>query len=250
MLRLLNNPKVNFLGMRHVAAVLSVVIIAGSWFVFSQKGADNFGVDFTGGTSLICEFDEKPSIEEVRDVLETSNIVALIQFQQNLAPSADGTLKEFVEIKVPFEDGDIAASLLESKLEGQGFNVTQTDSVGPQIGKELRKQGVMSIVWALIGIVIYISFRFEFGFAIGAIVALIHDVLVTVGIYCLCGRELSLPIVAALLTVVGYSVNDTIVVFDRIRESMKLHKNMPYKDVANMSINQTLSRTLLTSITT
>jgi preprotein translocase subunit SecF len=124
------------------------------------------------------------------------------------------------------------------------------DSVGPQVGKELRKKGILSIVWALVGIVIYITFRFEFGFAMGAIVALLHDVLVTVGVFCLFGHQLSLPIVAALLTIVGYSVNDTIVVFDRIREDMDLQKGKPYIEVANQSINKTLARTLLTSLTT
>ena len=122
--------------------------------------------------------------------------------------------------------------------------------MGPQVGKELQKKGITAIVFALIGIVIYISIRFEFAFAVGAIAALLHDVLITVGLYCMLGNRLSLPIVAALLTIVGYSVNDTIVVFDRIREDLKLIKNKSYKEIANLSINRTLSRTLLTSFTT
>ena len=126
----------------------------------------------------------------------------------------------------------------------------QEDEVGPQVGAELKTRALWSILMALLGIIIYISWRFELGFAIGAIVALAHDVLVTVGIYTLCGRQLSLPIVAALLTIVGYSVNDTIVVFDRIREDLKLVRDKSFKDICNLSINQTLSRTLLTSLTT
>ena len=251
MLRLLNNTNLNFLGKRRIAAILSVLVIAGSWFAFVQNGRDNFGVDFTGGTAITFEFDEKPEVQTIRDLLQEAGVEQpLIQFQKNLTPSADGTIDEFVEIKVPFGDGETVTTVLTEALKNSNFSVVQTDSVGPQIGKELRKKGIMSIVVALLGIVIYISFRFEFGFAMGAIVALVHDVLVTVGIYCLCGRELSLPIVAALLTIVGYSVNDTIVVFDRIREGIKLHRGMKYEDVANLSINQTLSRTLLTSITT
>ena len=137
-----------------------------------------------------------------------------------------------------------------AETEGGLLTYSQTESVGPQVGKELQKRGIKAMVWALVGIVIYITVRFEFGFAIGAIVALLHDVLVTVGIYCLFGRQLSLPIVAALLTIVGYSVNDTIVIFDRIREDLSLNKGKPYRDVANIAINRTLGRTLLTSVTT
>jgi len=253
MLRILNDTNIDFLGKRFVAAVLSVVVIVGSWTLFAQRGSENFGVDFTGGTAITFNFDEaqKPGVEVIRDLLQGAGIdQPLIQFQRNLAPDEDGTVAEFVEVKVPFGDGESTVEVLTTELADSKFTVAKTDSVGPQIGKELRRRGVMSIVFALIGIVLYISIRFEFGFAVGAIVALAHDVLVTVGIYCLCGRELSLPIVAALLTIVGYSVNDTIVVFDRIREGMKLHRGMKYHDVANLSINQTLSRTLLTSMTT
>jgi len=124
------------------------------------------------------------------------------------------------------------------------------DSVGSQIGAELRNKGIKAIIWALIGIIIYVSLRFEFSFAVGAIVALVHDVLITIGIYSALGHELSMPIIAALLTIVGYSVNDTIVVFDRIREDLKFEKGKTYSEIANLSINQTLSRTLITSVTT
>jgi len=130
------------------------------------------------------------------------------------------------------------------------FVVMQEDAVGTQVGAELKKRAVWSIVLAMLGIIVYLSWRFEFGFAIGAIVAIAHDVLVAVGLYCLCGRQLSLPVVAALLTIVGYSVNDTIVVFDRIREDLKLRRSDSFKSICNLSINQTLSRTLLTSVTT
>ena len=122
--------------------------------------------------------------------------------------------------------------------------------MGSRIGKELKKSAVWSIIAALLGIIIYISWRFELGFAIGAIVALAHDVLVTIGVYSVTGHQISLPIIAALLTIVGYSVNDTIVVFDRIREDLKLMKKGSFKDICNLSINQTLSRTILTSLTT
>jgi preprotein translocase SecF subunit len=130
------------------------------------------------------------------------------------------------------------------------FEVVAEDAVGTQVGAELKKRAVWSICLALVGIIVYLSWRFELGFAVGAIVALAHDVLVAVGLYCLCGRQLSLPVVAALLTIVGYSVNDTIVVFDRIREDLKLRRSDSFTSICNLSINQTLSRTLLTSVTT
>jgi len=145
---------------------------------------------------------------------------------------------------------DVVKKALNDSFPAAGFEVQQEDEVGPQVGAELKTRALWSIVFALLGIIIYISWRFELGFAIGAIVALAHDVLVTVGIYTLCGRQLSLPIVAALLTIVGYSVNDTIVVFDRIREDLRLVRDKSFKDICNLSINQTLSRTLLTSFTT
>ena len=254
MLSILGDTKIDFLSKRMVAAVLSLLVIGTTATLFVQRGAENFGVDFTGGTSVTLEFNQahKPEVAAIRDLLEADGIrQPLLQFQRNLAADAQGAFAEFLEVRVPtMEDGERAAELLSAEFAEAGFRVTQMDTVGPQIGRELRRKGVMSIVWALVAIVIYISLRFEFGFAIGAIVALLHDVLITVGIYTLLGRQLSLPIVAALLTIVGYSVNDTIVVFDRIREGMKLHKGMKYTDVANLSINQTLSRTLLTSATT
>ncbi len=130
------------------------------------------------------------------------------------------------------------------------FENTKKDTVGSQIGAELQSKGIKAIIFALIGIIIYISIRFEFAFAMGAITALVHDVLITIGVYCALGFELSMPIIAALLTIVGYSVNDTIVVFDRIREDLKIEKGKSYLEIANLSINQTLSRTVLTSFTT
>jgi preprotein translocase SecF subunit len=154
------------------------------------------------------------------------------------------------EVKVGASGEEAEPALAAVKqLEGN-YQDVKNDSVGSQIGKELKKKGITAIIFALVGIIIYISIRFEFAFAMGAIAALVHDVLFTVGIYCLCGRELSMPIIAALLTIVGYSVNDTIVVFDRIREDLKLEKGKSYKEIANLSINQTLSRTVLTSLTT
>jgi preprotein translocase SecF subunit len=158
--------------------------------------------------------------------------------------------KEFLEVKVGASGEEAEPALNAIKALDGSYKDVKNDSVGSQIGQELKSKGIKAIIFALIGIIIYISIRFEFAFAMGAITALAHDVLITVGIYCALGHELSMPIIAALLTIVGYSVNDTIVVFDRIREDLKLVRGKSYKEIANLSINQTLSRTVLTSLTT
>jgi SecD/SecF fusion protein len=241
---MLQKANFNFLGVRKIAAMISLLTIIGSWGYFFQKGDANFGVDFTGGTVTTFKFDQQQPIENVRGVLDTAGFP-----NASLTPMTDGReylldmkLKEMEGAEVPAQDAVLA-------LDGHP-EIVKTDSVGSQIGAELKRKGMKAIVWALLGIIVYIAIRFEFSFAMGAIVALAHDVLITVGIYCALGHELSMPIIAALLTIVGYSVNDTIVVFDRIREDLKLEKGMSYKEIANLSINQTLSRTVLTSFTT
>ena len=244
-LSFLQNREFNILAGRKVAAVLSVVVIVGSWFVFFQKGDENLGVDFTGGTVITYTFDEKAEIETVRSVLTDAGYpTAKIAYQQAL----DGS--EFLEVKVG-ASGVASEGALEAvkSLPGE-YRDIQNESVGSQIGSELKSRGIKAILLSLVGIIIYISLRFEFAYAMGAIAALAHDVLVTVGLFCLLGHELSMPIIAALLTIVGYSVNDTIVVFDRIREDLKLKQGLEYESVANLAINQTLSRTVLTSFTT
>jgi len=256
MMSFVSGTSIDFLGKRFIGAVFSAVIIIGSWFVFIGKGADNFGVDFTGGTAISYEVSktETLDLQEVRGFLASSGINAQLQTQSEMVREDGEKPDQFLVAKVPFGEGEkLSAAMAEkygTESEGGLLRYSQTESVGPQVGKELQKRGISAMIWALVGIVIYITIRFEFGFAIGAIVALLHDVLVTVGIYCLFGRQLSLPIVAALLTIVGYSVNDTIVIFDRIREDLTLNKGKPYRDVANIAINRTLGRTLLTSITT
>ncbi len=252
MFSVFRNPKFDFLGKRTIAAILSLTVIAGTWIFFIGKGEKNFGVDFTGGSSISFAFDQKQPTDAVRTVLTQAGIKeASIQYHKELGASADKA-KETLEVKVPYESGNAALQSINTAFSAQGYHDISNDTVGPQIGSELKKKGVMSLALAMLGIIIYISFRFEFAFAAGAIVAIFHDVLITVGIYCLCGRQLSLPIVAALLTIVGYSVNDTIVVFDRIREDIKLMHGgkLSYREIANISINQTLARTTLTSLTT
>ncbi len=243
----LQNANFNFLGSRKLAGVVSLAVILGTWGLFFQKGDDNLGVDFTGGSVTTFKFVEQQPIENVRSTLaEAGYPSAGIAYQSSLAEGGES----YLEVKVKETEGaEVKAQDAVLAMDGE-YEIVKTDSVGSQIGKELKKSGITAIIFALIGIIIYISIRFEFAFAMGAITALAHDVLITVGIYCALGNELSMPIIAALLTIVGYSVNDTIVVFDRIREDLKIVKGKSYKEIANLSINQTLSRTVLTSFTT
>lgn len=250
MASIVKKTNINFIGMRYVAITLSAIVILATWSAFFLRGADNnLGVDFTGGTALLYTFDEKQPVAAIRDALDQAGVSANIQYQAEMMET-DGARKEFLELRVGENSGEATKEAINASFSEYGFQVIKEDQVRGQVGSELRRKGIMAIVWALAGIVIYVTIRFEFGFAMGAIVALAHDVLITIGIYCMFGREISLTVVAALLTIVGYSVNDTIVVFDRIREDVKLIKGKSFKEIANLSINQTLSRTILTSVTT
>ncbi len=243
----LANASFDFIGKRKIAATLSILVIVGTWGLFASKGDANLGVDFTGGTVMAFEFDQKQDGDAVREALASVGFPSA-----KVAYESDVQGKEFLEVKVGASGEEAEPALTVVKALDGNYRDVKNDSVGSQIGAELKSKGIKAIIFALIGIIIYISIRFEFAFAMGAITALAHDVLITVGIYCAMGHELSMPIIAALLTIVGYSVNDTIVVFDRIREDLKLEKEKgkSYKEIVNLSINQTLSRTVLTSFTT
>lgn len=259
MLSAVKDTAIDFIAKRKFAAIASLAVIVVSLGIMGVKGTQNsatiFGVDFRGGTSVVFsrDMDEaKIDVEDIRSALSDAGVnESHIQYQGEQVGG-----DEYLQVKTSTGSigdvrmVDLVKKALDDSFPAAGFVTEQEDEVGPQVGAELKTRALLSIVLALLGIIIYISWRFELGFAIGAIVALAHDVLVTVGIYTLCGRQLSLPIVAALLTIVGYSVNDTIVVFDRIREDLKLVRDKNFKAICNLSINQTLSRTLLTSLTT
>ncbi len=239
------NASFDFVGKRKIAAFISIAIIIGTWGLFVAKGDANLGVDFTGGTVMTFTFDQKQDTSAVSDALEQAGFPSA-----KVAYESDMHGNEFLDVKVGASGAEVEPALTTIESLPGNYQNLKNDSVGSQIGKELKSKGIKALVFALIGIIIYISIRFEFAFAMGAIIALAHDVLITIGIFCALGNELSMPIIAALLTIVGYSVNDTIVVFDRIREDLKLNKGKSYKEIANLSINQTLSRTVLTSFTT
>jgi len=242
MLQLFSQPKIPFVKFRKLAYALSFIVIALGMAFFVQRGMQNYGIDFTGGTLQQFRFNKVVPVQEVRGVLSEVGLgeSAIQQF---------GEGKEFI-IRSYGEKTENIVQGLEGKFGAGSFEIMRVETVGPAVGEDLRRAAVKALIFALIGICIYISFRFEFRFAITAIIALAHDVMVSLGMIALTGREISLPVIAALLTVVGYSINDTIVTFDRIREDRKFMRKAGMEEIINTSINQVLSRTALTSLTT
>ncbi len=257
MLQIIGRTSINFLGVRVIALAVSWCLILVGLFSFSQRGGLQigkgavYGIDFSGGDTVMLEFEEKVGSADLRQSLEQAGLTdASIQYQRDL-----GGGDEVLSLKLPEGAGETAVSQLVSDYPSAGFHVIQTERVGAVIGGELLREGLMAVCVAAIAIALYVAFRFgEFAYGLGAVVALMHDVLMCIGIFCLAGRTFSLPVVAALLTVLGYSVNDSIIVFDRVRENLKLRSGggtkINYFNLINESINQTLPRTLLTAGTT
>ena len=238
----------DFMGKKTMTTALSCALILIGIISIMLHGGLRYGIDFAGGTLVQLKFENPPEIEDLRDGLRTIDL-------------GDSTIQEFgsknhILIRVERSEekleeiGTKVKKSLTQKYKAENILVERVEMVGPKVGKDLREKAILSIIYAMIGIVIYISWRFEFQYAIAAIIALIHDVLVTIGAFSLADKEFTLVIVAAFLTIIGYSLNDTIVVFDRIRENMRRKGKSLFKDVINTSINQTLSRTILTSGTT
>ncbi len=248
MMQLIKSPNYDFIKMFKVCAVISVLVIAASWTMMLMRGKANLGVDFTGGAAITFEFDQKQPVEDIRAALDAAGVRdATIQYQRSAIVEGAAAVTEYLELKVGFEDGKKAQNAILEKFPAQGFRVLKEDSVGPQIGKEFQKRAIWALALSLLVMIIYVSWRFELPYAVGGVVAIFHDALVAIGVYCALGHQLNMSILAAVLTIVGYSINDTIVIFDRMRENLKLMRGRKYSDVANISINQTLSRTLLTS---
>jgi len=235
----------DFIGKRYFAYGLSIFVIVASWLYGGLLKGPKFGIDFTGGLLIQAKFKENVGTEFVRSLFKKENIKSVSV--QNLRDSKSEFLIRLPVVKNPEK---VTAKVREI-LEKNDAEVRKVEMIGPTIGKELKRKGILALIYATIGIFIYIAWRFETIFAVGAILALIHDTLATVGIFMSDGREFSLPVIASLLTIIGYSINDTIVVYDRIRENMKTFlKKKRFEEIVNDSINQTLSRTIITSLTT
>jgi SecD/SecF fusion protein len=231
----------NFLGRRFLWIGISVSVIIVSMSVFWMRGDKNFGVDFKGGDLLVFSMQKSVSVADVRNAIEP------LELGETVVQKETSVNKEFISVRCPSETGSKVEAAVMKALPDAGLSVDQRDHVGTLVGKELATGSVIAFGLGVLGILAYVTIRFEFAFAVGAIVALLHDVLITVGVFALFGRELSLIMVGAILTIAGYSINDTIVVYDRIREGLKSGRRGSVQDIMNASINETLSRTLLTS---
>ena len=246
-MRILVNPKFDFLGKRKAALIMSAALILIGLGSLIVQGGPNYGIDFLGGTSIAFRFENDVAIGEIRSSVSAAGFA-------NAEIKSFGASNEILirveEQEAGTEITDAIKTHLTQDFPQNPYEVDLVEKVGPKIGSELRSAAVLSILVALLLILVYISWRFEFVFAIGAIAALFHDVLITLGVFSVLKLEITLAIIAAFLTIVGYSINDTIVVFDRIRENLKALRRETYENIVNASINQSLSRTVVTSMTT
>ena len=247
------DTKINFIGMRFMAFAISGILIIGALVMLATKGL-NYGIDFTGGTLVEVKVsDTAPDLGVLRNGLNDLDLGAM-SLQEFGAP--DDLLIRMPEQTEGEEGGtkvqEAALLKLKEYLNGQFETVDyrRVEFVGPQVGEELKKQGMYAVLFSILGMLAYIWFRFEWQFSVAAIIALLHDSVATIGLFALTQMEFNLSTVAAILMIAGYSINDTVVVFDRIRENLRKFKKMPIFDLLNNAINQTLSRTLMTSVTT
>ncbi len=238
--------KVNFLRVKNIATIVSILAIISSLFFLVYKNL-NFGIDFKGGTLIEIKKDENLSIAEIRNQLSELNI-GDIQIQTF---GSDDIILIRIENSTNLDaNADMSSiELIRSSL-GNDVIIQRTEIVGPKVSSELIQKGIIAIIIAVFLMLFYIWIRFEWQFSIGAVTALIHDVMITMGIFSFLQIEFNLSIIAALLTIIGYSMNDTVVVYDRIRENLRKYKQMNIFDLINQSLNETMSRTLLTSVTT
>jgi preprotein translocase subunit SecF len=243
-----NNTKIDFLGKRKYFAIFSAIIIFASIAVIGGFGID-YGIDFTGGTELAIKFDKDINTDQIRQAVETAG------YKGAEIKSFGETRQFLIRVRESGKTAEKLVEILKTSFPDNQLTLLKTDTIGPKIGKELRSMGVLAVILAVLAILLYIAFRFEFVFGLAAVIALIHDVIVTFGIINFVHHmgwiniEFNQNMIAAMLTVLGYSVNDTVIVFDRIRENKEKHKGLHFVKLANLSINETLSRTINTVLT-
>jgi SecD/SecF fusion protein len=243
MLHLVKGQRIDFMRWSKVAFLASWVFIAIGCGYGLYRGKTVMGVDFAGGDNLTLSYTQKVETDRVRAAV--ANILpgeSLIQYEKNLA-----TGKEALRIAAPFDSGAKIEAALKAQFPQAKFERRQLDKVGPSVGREIQKTAIVASLLSMLGILIYVAMRYEFSFAVGAVVAIVHDILMTIGCFCLAGRQFSAPMVAAVLTIIGFSVNDKVVIFDRIREDLKLGQRGTFTDLMNHALNRTLSRTIITS---
>ena len=262
MMHFFKNPKYDFMKVTKFTVCGSFLIIAISLAIFVMRfvnnKADVLSVDLTGGTSIVYNLknEAKPAVADIRAALNEFDNAAVIQYQQGVGDATllvkTGETAETAKGQA-LENKDVGAyvtKLLQEKFPQAEIAAASVDEVGSMVGKDLKNSGRNAVLFSLLAILVYVGFRFKFGFGLGALVALAHDALISIGLFSLCGRQISLIVITAVLTIIGYSVNDTVVVFDRIRETLRHDKKLSFYDVCNKSINACLSRTVITSVTT
>ena len=236
----------NFMGKSKLAMFLSIAVVVASFALLATKGL-NYGVDFAGGTIVQVKYEGKAPIDIMREKLKGNKLF------ENASITEFGSPDEVV-IRMKTTTGNVTTDIgdvTRSALNGTGnFEIRRVDIVGPKVGSELKEKGITSLILAILGILIYVAFRFEWRFAVASIVALVHDISIALGAITLVGLDVNLDVLAALLTILGYSLNDTIIVFDRIREGVTKGKNIELANIINESVTRTLARTTLTSLTT
>ncbi len=259
-MRLIKNTKINFMAKTTLASIFSIILIISGIGSIIIKGGPKLSIDFKGGTLIALDFNKNINIEQMRTVLARTDISGE-EFDFSMAEIKHFGKPSSISIRIPNMENEpekfsenfiqfIMKSYPEEIRKEKSEFILAIEKVGPKVGAELSGDAYMAIISSLILILIYVSIRFEWKYAVGAILALTHDIVATLGLFSLLDYEISLAVVAAFLTIVGYSLNDTIVIFDRIRENRKNFKNMSIYDIVNKSINESLSRTVVTSLTT
>jgi len=238
---------VDFINKKRMAFIFSLVIVLIGIGSLVVKGGPRYGIDFAGGTLVQVKFDQVPDVGEIRSALGEEGLGSSVI--QSLGEDKVAIRLKSEENQTDTVSDDVFAILVQ-RFGQDKVSLELVEMVGPQVGADMRRKGILSILYAMVGILIYVTVRFQFRFALGAIAALVHDIVITVGVFSLFDKEFTLPVIAALLTIIGYSLNDTIVVYDRIRENIRRTPKEKLAVVVNNSINQTLSRTILTSGTT
>src|SRR5438132_14039113 len=244
MLHLISSQHINFLGKGFIACMCSLALLLAGAMAFYTRGDRNFGVDFRGGELVTMSAPNKIDIGQVRNALQP-----MCFGDASMRESAQGG-KSYITVRTPLNTSDKVEKQIIQAMPNAAFKVEGSERVGALVGGELARNSLVALGLGILGILIFVTFRFELSFAVGAIVPLVHDVLITVGMFSLLGRELTLTMVGAVLTIAGYSINDTIVVYDRIREGLASGRRGTIEQIMNESINQTLSRTILTSTVT
>lgn len=247
-----SGTKINFVTTRYIFIAVSIIGVVGSLFLIGTKGL-NYGIDFTGGAEVHARFNNGWQTDDIRSALEAGGVsdAKIIKIGEGQVNAANEYL-----IRIQAAESELnqvagkVETIFKDKVGADKFEMLRTEVVGPAAGSSLRKRGFLAMFYALLAILVYVAVRFDTRYAPGAVIALFHDTVLVLGVFALSGKQFDLTILAAILALIGYSNNDTIVVFDRVRETTEMHPELKIEDVVNRSINETLGRTILTSLTT